>query len=102
MTPEAFAEVAASMKDHELIIYRNTVEPIEGWPNGFECLIAIPKAKLRALRDVGGKPPFWRHGETIHAKPPRADVDDSALSGSPRLEGAIRNQHSAPAGDARP
>ena len=90
MTPEAFAEVASGMKDHELIVYRNTVEPIDGWPDGFECLIAIPKAKLRALRDAGGKPPFWRHGEVIEAKPPRADVDDSALD----------TQHSAPAGAA--
>ena len=79
MTPEAFAEIAESMKDHELIVYRNTVEPIEGWPNGFECLIAIPKGKLRALRDAGAKPPFWRHGEVIEARPPRADGGDAEL-----------------------
>ena len=77
MSPEVFAEHAAAHPDHELIVYRNTVEPIEGWPNGFECLIAIPKAKLRALCDAGGKPPFWRHGETIHAKPPRAEGNDA-------------------------
>ena len=77
MSPEVFAEHAAAHPDHELIVYRNTVEPIEGWPNGFECLIAIPKAKLRALRDAGGKPPFWRHGETIYAKPPRAEGNDA-------------------------
>ena len=76
MTPEAFAEIAESIKDHELIVYRNTVELIEGWPNGFEGLIAIPKAKLRALRDAGAKPPFWCHGETIHAKPPRAEAGE--------------------------
>lgn len=84
MTPELFAEYAAALKDHELIVYHNTVEPIEGWPKGFECLIAIPKAKLRALRDAGGKPPFWRHGEVMDAKPAGADVDTADT------------QHSAP------
>jgi len=101
MTPEAFAEVASGMKDHELIVYRNTVEPIEGWPNGFECLIAIPKAKLRALRDAGGKPPFWRHGEVIEARPPRPDSGGTEASAAADHPSSLIPHPSSLAGAAR-
>jgi hypothetical protein len=74
---DAAAESDGEYPDHELIVYRNTAVPIEGWPKGFECLIAVPKAKLRALRDAGGKPPFWRNGEVMHVRPAR--VSDAAV-----------------------
>lgn len=43
--------------------------PTEAFPGGFECLLLVPKAKLREARDRGAKPPFWRHGETIEITP---------------------------------
>lgn len=52
-------------------MYRNRVARIDGWPDGFECLIAVPKAKLRKLKSDGGRPPFWRHGEVMNVRPAR-------------------------------
>ena len=83
MTPEEFAE---RFPDHETLVYRNTAVLIEGWPNGFECLIAVPKAKLRALRNAGMQPPFWRKGEVMHVRPPEVDggCQDQGAPGSLR------------------
>ena len=71
MTAPLAVEFAPDFPDHELIVYRNSVARIDGWPDGFECLIAVPKAKLRELKSEGGQPPFWRHGEVMNVRPAR-------------------------------
>lgn len=63
-----FDEACALHPDHEILRYRTSM-PSEAFPAGFECLLKVPKAKLRAARDAGGKPPFWRHGELISIVP---------------------------------
>lgn len=67
----SFDEACELYPDHEILRFRTQV-PSEAFPAGFECLIKVPKAKLRAARDAGGKPPFWRHGEQIDITPPGA------------------------------
>lgn len=64
----AFDEACALYPDHEILRFRTGV-PSEAFPAGFGCLIKVPKAKLRATRDAGGNPPFWRHGELIDIAP---------------------------------
>lgn len=61
-------EFEQDFPDHELVARRSDVA-------GFECLIAIPKAKI-AERAKEGKEPFWRHGETIHVKPHTPEASD--------------------------
>lgn len=70
-----FADYKAQYPDHELIVYRNTAVPIEGWPNGFTCLIAVPKAKIAEVMDKGGKEPFWRHGDVMEVTTRKPDVE---------------------------
>jgi hypothetical protein len=65
----SFDEACALHPDHEILRFRTRM-PSAAFPAGFECLIKVPKAKLRAARDAGGKPPFWRHGELIDIAPP--------------------------------
>lgn len=64
----SFDEACVLHPDHEILRFRTSV-PSEAFPSGFECLIKVPKAKLRTARDAGGKPPFWRHGELIDITP---------------------------------
>lgn len=63
-----FDEACTLYPAHEILRFRTGV-PSEAFPAGFECLIKVPKAKLRAARDAGGKPPFWRRGELIDITP---------------------------------
>jgi len=64
----SFDEACALHLDHEILRFRTRV-PSAAFPAGFECLIKVPKAKLREVRAAGGKPPFWRHGEPIDIAP---------------------------------
>ena len=40
------ADFANDFPDCEVFVYRNHVHRSEGYPNGFECIIAVPKAKI--------------------------------------------------------
>lgn len=69
------AEFELDFPDDYLIVYRNTAVPIEGWPQGFECLIRISRAKydaaLAKAKENKGPLPLWRHGDVIESHPPR-------------------------------
>lgn len=39
-------EFIADFPDHEVFVYRNHTLRSEGFPNGIECLITIPKSKI--------------------------------------------------------
>jgi hypothetical protein len=69
----SFDAACALYPDHEIVRYRNRV-PSEAFPGGFACLFKVPKAKLKAVLDAGGKPPFWRHGELIDIGPPGGSI----------------------------
>lgn len=60
-------EFAPDFPEFELIVYRNFVA-------GVECLIVVPKAKLRELKSNGGRPPFWRHGEVMEVRASRGKL----------------------------
>lgn len=63
----AVEEFSADFPEHELIVYRNRAF-------GIECLIAVPKAKLRKLKEDGKQPPFWRHGQVMEVRHSRGKL----------------------------
>lgn len=61
--PLRAADFEADYPDHEIIVYRNHVFRSDALPNGFECLILIPRANIAPDRK-----PFWRHGEVMDVR----------------------------------
>ena len=65
MTRDEVLDWKEAFPEHELIGVEYRIGPTP-----LELIIRIPKAKLRAVRDAGGQPPFWRHGDVIVIRPP--------------------------------
>jgi len=66
-----FDEARAAWPDHAIVRYVNRGHRSDVFPNGFECLFAIPIASIAAKpRDLE---PWWKDGETIEIDAPSGD-----------------------------
>lgn len=63
-TPINVDDFVEQHRDDVLVVYHNPT-PLELWPTGFACLIAIPKAALRAAHKAGRPVPPIVHGAVI-------------------------------------
>lgn len=62
--PLSVKEYERDCPDDELVLYRNHLHRSELYPNGVECLIHVPKAKLAELEKTG-----YFHGEVMNVRP---------------------------------
>lgn len=63
----SYADAGRQYAEFELVkvLYE---PPSEAFPQGFRCLLKIPRAKIAEVIAKGGRPPFWRHGELLRIR----------------------------------